>query len=175
VAGDNASAYVKRVCGRGQTHASQRFGGRTGQGTLLLSDLRFAHKTHKTRVGGTALRIVHSRFRKAQIAIHRAPNLRRIVILLTVVIPPAHRHKARVFGASRVRNPQHGHRKAQRYRPHTRIDEVFRRSVYNCSTHQPIAKVSPWHATRSRHTASCHVRAKPRPSLFPRICPPASV
>jgi hypothetical protein len=53
VAGDNASAYVKRVCGRGQTHASQRFGGRTGQGTLLLSDLRFEHKTHKTRVGGT--------------------------------------------------------------------------------------------------------------------------
>jgi hypothetical protein len=57
---DNATIHGKRVCGGGQTGQAGRVAWRTGEDTLLLSDPGFADVREETRVGGAALRVVHT-------------------------------------------------------------------------------------------------------------------
>lgn len=63
----------------------------TAEGTLLLRDLRFAHIWYKPRVRCTAPRVVHPGIREAQVAIHGAPDIVGVEILLPIVLPPADR------------------------------------------------------------------------------------
>jgi len=59
--------------------------------TLLFSDMRLADVRQEPGIGSTAARVGISRFRKAQMAIHRQTDLGGILVFLSVVFPPADR------------------------------------------------------------------------------------
>ena len=63
----------------------------TVQDTLLLRDPWFSHIREKPGVGGAALDIVHSGHAEAQLAIYSVSDVGGVLILLSIVLPPAHR------------------------------------------------------------------------------------
>ena len=73
---------VKRTCHRDLAVC-------TGNDTLLLRDLWFAHVSHKWRMGCPAPGVVQTHFNKTPVAVYGVPDLVSIAILLPIVFPPA--------------------------------------------------------------------------------------
>jgi hypothetical protein len=67
---------------------------RTAKGTLLLSDLGLTNVREESGVCRAAPGIMLAGFVQTQLAIHRQPHLRGIIVLLAVVFPPAYRAQA---------------------------------------------------------------------------------
>lgn len=76
---------------RGQTGQTQRFGGGTAEGTLLLRHLWFSHVRQETGVSGATLGVVHSSLCEAKFSVYGIPDLEGVGVLLAIVLPPADR------------------------------------------------------------------------------------
>jgi hypothetical protein len=99
-----------RVCGWGQTGWTEDKRGWTGEGTLLLSDKRFAHVRQKPWMRRATPKIVLACVAQTQGPVYGVTHVARVGVLLAVVSHQQTGHKARVSGVSIVLKPQHKQR-----------------------------------------------------------------
>jgi hypothetical protein len=85
------SLYGMSLWGQGQTDGAVNNSSGNYLGTLLFSVLGQANVLYEARMAGATLTEVLPSVVEAEVAIHRQTNLRGIVILLAVILPPADR------------------------------------------------------------------------------------
>jgi len=103
---------------------------RTGEDTLLLSQLGLTHKGQETRVCRPDLHKETACLGEAELTVHRQPNLGRVAFFLPVVFPPANR--AQAHGVWRFERPVSATRTAEWsfQLVHCGVDEKSREGDY---------------------------------------------
>lgn len=87
----DVSSHGKRVCRQGQTGGLRSGTERTAKGTLLLSDLGLTNVRKEAGMGRAAMSVVLAGLIQAEGAVDGQADFGCVVVLLSVVLPPADR------------------------------------------------------------------------------------